>query len=453
MLICIVIIIVLHLLKVRFIFIEMKYSMRKNNMKKWILTLIVIMMLGMIFISCSDDSSTEPGIAEPIIFPDANLEQRVREVIVKPSGEIFPGDVFSIIELDASGLGITDITGIEHFVSLEVLDLGKRYDNGYCYNYISDISVLSRLRKLTELHLSSNQIEDISPLYLLKSLRELNLIYNQITDLSSLRNLVNLESLRLYGNQIVDISSLGNLVSLRYLYLIDNQIIDISSLGNLVNLRYLYLNNNQIVDISSLSNLVNLESLHLYNNQIVDISSLSNLVNLESLYLYNNQIVDMPSLSNLVNLRYLYLNNNQIVDISSLSNLVNLEYLNLDYNQIVNISSLNNLVNLEYLRLASNGIVDIYSLLQNLGLDDGDFISLYRNPLDTTSINTYIPELESRGVSVYFGKDGSKKNIEKILFEYDDVYMKENFENEFDFKYLVEHENNKFRNINKKETR
>jgi len=41
-------------------------------------------------------------------------------------------------------------------------------------------------------------------------------------------------------------------------------------------------------------------------------------------------------------------------------------------------------------------------LVENEGLSTGDTIYLHVNPLNFDSIDIYIPELESRGVTVYF---------------------------------------------------
>jgi Leucine-rich repeat (LRR) protein len=76
--------------------------------------------------------------------------------------------------------------------------------------------------------------------------------------------------------------------------------------------------------------------------------------------------------------------------------------LNIRGNQISDISALAGLSNLEWLFLADNNISDISSLVQNSGLSDGDTVDLSGNPLSTTSINVYIPQLEARGVIVEY---------------------------------------------------
>jgi hypothetical protein len=177
-----------------------------------------------------------------------------------------------------------------------------------------------------------------------------------ITDLTGLDCCTSLSWLSIWGNQISDISPLANLTNLTFLDLADNQISDISPLANLTSLTFLDLSDNQISDISSLVNLTSLIVLDLYSNQISDISPLANLTSLTDLGLYSNQISDISSLVNLTSLTWLIITANQISDISP--------------------------------------------LVDNEGLSEGDKVYLTGNPLSSASVNTYIPQLEARGVEV-----------------------------------------------------
>jgi hypothetical protein len=59
-----------------------------------------------------------------------------------------------------------------------------------------------------------------------------------------------------------------------------------------------------------------------------------------------------------------------------------------------------NLTSLTELSLGGNQIGDIEPLVDNPGLGEGDYVDLVFNPLSDTSLNTYIPQLEARGVIV-----------------------------------------------------
>ena len=185
-----------------------------------------------------------------------------------------------------------------------------------------------------------------------------------------------------------------------------NDISNLSPLSNLTNLTYLSLTSNSISDISALSNLTNLTRMNLWRNSISDISALSNLTNLTVLDLIQNSISDISALSNLTKLDWLRLTSNSISDISALSNLTNLTELSLGNNSISDISALSNLTNLTGLVLGMNSISDISPLVANTGLGSGDTVDLRRNPLSSASINTHIPALQRRGVTVEFDSSG-----------------------------------------------
>jgi len=52
------------------------------------------------------------------------------------------------------------------------------------------------------------------------------------------------------------------------------------------------------------------------------------------------------------------------------------------------------------LHLQGNQISDIQPLVANSGLSEGDTVALKGNPLSSTSLDVYIPQLEQRGVIV-----------------------------------------------------
>ena len=181
----------------------------------------------------------------------------------------------------------------------------------------------------------------------------------------------------------------------------ERNIADLTGLEYCTSLRELRLRYNEISDISPLANLVNLTNLRLSDNEISDVSPLANLTKLTDLRLYNNnEISDISALVNLTSLTLLILSRNQIIDISPLANLTSLISLYLFSNQIGDISALVNLTSLTWLDLDNNHISDIEPLVSNPGLSEGDEVDLSSNPLSDTSINTYIPQLEARGVNV-----------------------------------------------------
>jgi Leucine-rich repeat (LRR) protein len=100
----------------------------------------------------------------------------------------------------------------------------------------------------------------------------------------------------------------------------------------------------------------------------------------------------------------LYLAENQVSDLRPLSDLTDLEWLHLADNQISDASPLNGLTNLIELYLSYNDLSDVGDLVANAGIGDGDVIYLLSNPLSWDAVDTDIPILEDRGVTVYFGE-------------------------------------------------
>ncbi len=321
-----------------------------------------------------------------------------------------------LTELRLSYNGITNISALSNLVNLTDLRLNENRITNISplsglnnlttldleWNRISIIPAFLSLPELIYLNLSGNELVDISGIENLTNLTELAMWDNQISDISPLATLTNLIYLDLEGNQISDITALGNLTNLIELYLWWNQISDISPLSNLTKLTYLDMCENQISDITALGNLTSLIVLGIWENQISDISPLAHLTGLTHLDLDENQISDITALGNLTGLIYLYLWDNQISDISPLSMLTNLNYLDMCHNRIVNIDALGNLTSLIWLDLCANQISDIFPLVQNNGLGEGDTVDLEENPLSSTSINEYIPQLEQRGVNVWW---------------------------------------------------
>jgi len=215
--------------------------------------------------------------------------------------------------------------------------------------------------------------------------------------------------LDLSNENIRDIEGLQYCTRLYSLFLDNNNITDISPLSNLTNLIELSLNGNNISDISPLSDLSNLIVLSLTYNNITDLSPLFNLAKLTELYLGNNNISDISTLSVLTNLKELDLSNNSIHNIFPLFTLTDLRGLNLQRNDIRDITQIKGMSKIgeheehwigAELDLSHNQISDITPLIENFGINEGDKVDISNNPLNSKSLEIYIPVLESRGVEL-----------------------------------------------------
>ena len=102
-------------------------------------------------------------------IPNVNLRAEIQRVI---GNTITTQTLLNLTTLDASDLGITNLTGLEHATNLSELYLLE--------NNISDVSPLSGLTQLTVLDLYDNNISDISQLVGLTRLTELYLTDNPL---------------------------------------------------------------------------------------------------------------------------------------------------------------------------------------------------------------------------------------------------------------------------------
>ena len=244
-----------------------------------------------IVVAAEDGTTTKTytvTVERGVNIPDANLRAAIEGALKKSSGAIItPSEMATLTGLYFSSRGISDLTGLEHAISLTALDLAG--------NRISDISSLQGLTSLTVLHLSDNRISDISALSGLTSLTSLSFSQNSVSDISALQGLNSLISLRLIYTNVSDISPLKGLSSLRDLSLSNTNVSDISPLKGL-SLFSLGLSYTNVSDISSLQGLTSLRELSLSNTGVSDISSLSGLTSLTELYLSGN-FLTYPSLA------------------------------------------------------------------------------------------------------------------------------------------------------------
>jgi internalin A len=408
----------------------------------------------------SNVASTGTVADEVVTFPDGNLETAIRDAIGKPTGDIMASDLAALTDLDADNKGISDLTGLDKCANLDMLHLEDNSitdlsplaslawlrDLNVGDNSIADLTPLAGLAGLTELRVWKNQVTDMSPLSALTDLEVLNIHGNALSSFSLLATFTKLRELGLSETGITDLSVLSGLNDLTWLHLSENGIADISPLSGLTNLRRLYLHRNQIADLSPLAGMTALTTLYISDNEITNLGPLAGITNLQRLYAENNDISDLTPLAGLTELTLLWLYQNDITDLAPLAGLTNLEQLSLWSNSISNISalagmtslyrldiqsnplsditvlqylpvfsslnanntniadisSLSDLAELYYVNLSNTPVVDLQPLVDNAGFGSGDKLYVTNcSQLSSESINTHIPTLEGRGVTVY----------------------------------------------------
>lgn len=219
----------------------------------------------------SQDAEEKPP-PKPI-FPDKNLEKAVRKFVFEKRHNEEPitaEDVKDLSTIKGNKMGIRDLSGLEHCVSLASLDLA--------HNDVSDLAPIANLRRLQYLDLSDNAVEDIQTLSTLPALQYVELSTNAVVDIAPLTVCTNLNSLYLSHNKIEDIAPVVRLPKLWSLYLDNNRLDNISGVYNLRRLSTLSVRNNRIKDISPLFGLTDLYFLFLENNEIEDLGALCMII-------------------------------------------------------------------------------------------------------------------------------------------------------------------------------
>lgn len=219
-------------------------------MKK-VIGIIVVLLIAFGAVACApaQEPAAEPGY-EVVVFNDPVLEEKVREAMNKPDGDITVAEAEAVKELrldtewqSPKETQIKDITALKYFVNLERLELS--------FHAITDISPLSGLVQLRGLSLGGNPISDITPLGGLQELGFLTLFNCQANDYSVLKNM-NLHGLHIDWSTFNDLNVLSEMKDLQILTFSNSQVSDISPIANLTNLKTLKLENCPITDLSPL---------------------------------------------------------------------------------------------------------------------------------------------------------------------------------------------------------
>jgi len=390
-----------------------------------ILALLLVMNLLGAFVQYAAAQTTEGGID----ISDAVLENKVREALGKPDGDITPEDAASLDWLDADQKEdapdqdrIHDISALRYFVNLTGLKLNS--------NAIQDISALAGLTKLRELWLLGNRLDSLEPLGSLTGLVKLG-IDSGFRELGFLADMPNLEELRVDACRELPVA-LPQLKKLRIFCSLGGELTDISLLAQIPTLETVDVSWNMISDLTPLTGL-SLVDLYLQGNPIEDYTPIRDIypkllgkdfefyelkqpenpdvvitfpdpvmeqkvraamdkaegditagdaAKITKLEIGNEwsqqipqeiQVTNLQGIEYFINLRELNAGFNTISDISALSTLTQLKDLNLGGNAVNDISVLSALTNLEKVTLYGGNFKDIspiagLSMLKSLHL-------------------------------------------------------------------------------------
>ena len=331
-------------------------------------------------------------------IPDPNLHAAIAEALGKnPNALITVEEMERLGTLEAEGRGIQDLTGIQHAINLEDLNIGGWVGGnqvsdlspiaglinlrriGFGKNPISDLSPLRGLRNLTFINGRESKVSDLSPIAGLTRLTHIDFTFTDppvIHDTKQVSGLVNLTFLGL--NTVDDITPLARMPKLEQLFFGGTEKIrDFKPLSRLTNLRQIHVCCTGVSDLSPLAGLTKLDHLYLPFSKISDLTPIAGLTGLRDLYVHGNNISDISPIANLAGLKRLSLHNTGISDIAVLKALHELEWADLSNNEISDASAIVSLTNLKWLSVSSNNISDLSPLE---GLRENITLIWYNNP-------------------------------------------------------------------------
>lgn len=418
----------------------------------------------------------EVSLNQKINFLDKNLEQAVREILKKYSGDIYGRDVRSIEKLELNNSSIASLNGLEYFSSLKYLDLSNNniinlkpitlltnletlilHNNNIAS--ISDNNSLSNLTNLTNLNLSNNSIKNISSLSTLLSLKKLDLSNNIVERINELSTLTNLEYLSLYNNRVgynevvagqalpnADLSYLRYMFNLKELFLSENTLVTdysyivpyyeklqrkdfIIDLDKAV-VKFFKDNSenntndefkNAITSIAGYSgdilykDIKSITTLDLSSSSISRLDGIEYFINLTSLKARGRALTDLKPLGNLSKIKNIDLTNNNITDITPLEKLKNIDTLWLTNNSISNVASLKELSNITSLKLDSNSGIANITPIQDLKYLDTLYLPTGKANDFYLATNKYYYSLSNKNFTI---SNSNLVTIEKV----DDIF-------------------------------
>ncbi len=302
------------------------------------------------------------NINTPENFPDPNFRVAVEEFMGIP-----PGGEFSALEaavktdrFNCSYKEISDMTGIEYFISIKELDCSD------CGLISLDVS---RNTALTFLSCGGSKITRLNKLTIL--------------DVS---NNTALEYLWCNGNQLTSLD-VSNNIALIDLECDENQLTSLD-ISNNTNLKYLGCGNNQLTNLDISTN-IDLNVLGCGYNPLTNLD-VSNNTELTMLWCPHNQLTSLD-VSNNTALNHLLCWGNKLtgLDVSKNTVLKDLQCYN---NQLINLDISNN-NSLDYLYCQNNQLRDISSIVANKGLGKGDSVDIRYNYIACDNFNDDVNNL------------------------------------------------------------
>lgn len=318
------------------------------------------------------------GVSQNTYVPDDNFERALVEkgLDTAPLDDYVPtANISGYLDLDIRGRNISDLTGIEDFAALSILNCDD--------NNLTALNI-SQNTNLTQLFCRDNQLTNLDT-SLNTKLSILWVEDNQLTGLD-LSNNVDLVSL-ITNNNPLNALDVTNNPTLRVLYCENNQLTNLDITKNLA-LRFFNVSHNALINLDT-SNNIQLTEVACTDNLITSFDLTKN-INLVQFLCTKNQLISLDVTNN-INLVKLAFEGNQIstIDLTRNSRLKSLwaednqlTYLDVSKNVLLE-SFLCDINNLTSLDLSKNkNLIEFSSTYNNLC-----YLNIQNN--NNTNITTY----------------------------------------------------------------
>jgi Leucine-rich repeat (LRR) protein len=278
-------------------------------------------------------------------FVDPRLDLAVRAAMPQ---DVLAQPLSVLTRLDAPGLGVRRLDGIEQLSELRWLDLSR------------------------------NPIADATPLAGNAKLIRVTLAHTELSTLDGLGGLPDLEDLDVYGSRVLSVAAIAGSPALRSLDLGLCHVRELEPLATLARLESLTLGNPLLhisrrsvklipqpvaLDLGPLTQLSSLRQLRLYGLKLESVSLFAELVGLEELVLERCEIADeLTELPRLPRLELLDLRSCAVPNLAPVAALPRLRVLHLDEAKLADLSPLGGCVSLEVLTLRDTSLGAVRSI-------------------------------------------------------------------------------------------
>jgi Leucine-rich repeat (LRR) protein len=279
--------------------------------------------------------------------------------------------------LDLGGLDLTKLPdALSKLTKVKRLSLGRWFQmntkgtgirrGSRKRNSLSDISAISSLSDLRELHIDHTKCNDLSPIAGLQQLQTLNCSYTEVRDLSPIAGLQQLQNLNCNNTQVDDLSPIAGLQQLQTLNCSYTEVRDLFPIAGLQQLQRLGCGTTKVSDLTPIAGLQQLQHLDCSGTQVSNLTPIAGLQQLQRLGCSGTQVSDLTPIAGLQQLQRLDCGNTQVSDLTPIAGLQQLQELDCGNTQVSDLTPIAGLIDLERVEAENCSVGFVPNTIKNL---------------------------------------------------------------------------------------